>query len=265
MSAALRALLEGGPKLLPGHVWLAGAGPGDPRCLTLEVVAALAQADVLVHDALVDPAVLDLAPQAARIFAGKRGGKPSAEQADIIATLILEARRGRRVLRVKGGDPYVFGRGAEEALALAGAGVPFRVLPGLTAGLAGLAAAGIPATFREVNHAVILATGHGAEAVEGLDWATLARTGQPLVLYMAVRTLPAIAVALLEGGMAPSTPAAFVMDATLSTQRVHVTTLAALARDAAGTGLASPAIVAIGAIVALRERLLDLAAQMTTP
>lgn len=262
MSQALHALLESGPRLLPGHVWLAGAGPGDPRCLTLEVAAALAQAEVLVHDALIDPASLALAPRARRIFVGKRGGRPSASQTDINATLLQEARAGHRVLRLKGGDPYVFGRGAEEALALAEAGIPFRVLPGLTAGLAGLTAAGIPATCRAANHAVILATGHDAAAAEGLDWAALARTGQPLVVYMAVHTLPAIVVRLMAAGMSPSTPAAFVMDVTLPGQRVHVTSLGALPGEAAALGLASPAIIAIGAIVALRERLLGLAHQV---
>jgi uroporphyrin-III C-methyltransferase len=262
MTSALEALLRNGPRLLPGHVWLAGAGPGDPRCLTIEVVAALGQAEVLVHDALVDPAVLDLAPQAERIFAGKRGGRPSAEQADITAALILHAQRGRRVVRLKGGDPFVFGRGAEEAVALAEAGIPFRILPGLTAGLSGLAAASIPATMREVNHAVILATGHGAEDAEALDWAALARTGQPIVLYMATRTLPMIVAALRAGGMPPDTPAAFVMAATLPSQRVVVTTLARLVEDGAREGIGSPAVVAIGGIVAMRERLLGLAMSM---
>jgi uroporphyrin-III C-methyltransferase len=202
-----------------------------------------------------------LASGAERVFAGKRGGKPSAEQADITATLIALARAGRRVVRLKGGDPFVFGRGGEEAAALAEAGIPFRVLPGLTAGLAGLAAASIPATMREVNHAVILATGHGADSLEGLDWAALARTGQPLVLYMALRTLPAIVAALLAGGMAAATPAAIVESATLPRQRVWVTVLGGLVEEARRREVASPSVIAIGGIVAVRERLLAVAAR----
>src|SRR5205809_6193093 len=161
----------GTPVLSPGHVWLAGAGPGDPGLLTRDAFAGLSQADVVVHDALVDRRVLALAgPQARLEFAGKRGGRPSVDQADISKRLIELARAGKRVLRLKGGDPCVFGRGGEEALALAAAGVPFRLVPGLTAGLAGLTAAAIPATFRGMNRAVILAAGYGADD-DGVDWA----------------------------------------------------------------------------------------------
>ena len=158
------------------------------------------QADVVVHDALVDPRVLALAgPQARLEFAGKRGGKPSATQGDITRRLIELARAGQRVLRLKGGDPFVFGRGGEEAKALAAAGVPFRVIPGVTAGLAALAAASIPATLRGVNRAVIFAAGHGAD--EDFDWAPLARAGQPIVLYMVMHNLEQIAAALLAAGL----------------------------------------------------------------
>src|SRR5262245_35999299 len=152
------------PILEPGHVWLAGAGPGDPGLLTLDALAGLEQADVIVHDALVDKRVLALAGAQARFeFAGKRGGRPSATQVDISKRLIAFAKAGERVLRLKGGDPCVFGRGGEEAMALAAAGVPFRVIPGVTAGLAALAAASIPATLRGVNQAVIFATGQSAD------------------------------------------------------------------------------------------------------
>src|SRR5436853_300543 len=180
---ALVALRGRMPELLPGHVWLAGAGPGDPGLLTLDALAGLIQADVVVHDALVDARVLALAGPETRLeLAGKRGGRPSAAQDDISKRLIELAGAGLRVLRLKGGDPCVFGRGGEEALALASAGVPFRLIPGVTAGLAGLAAASIPATLRGVNHAVIFATGHGASEHDGPDWAALAQTGQPIVL-----------------------------------------------------------------------------------
>src|SRR5882724_10659592 len=187
------------PVLAPGHVWLAGAGPGDPGLLTLDALAGLSQADFVVHDALVDRRVLALAgPQARLEFAGKRGGRPSAEQRDISTRLIELARAGHRVLRLKGGDPCVFGRGGEEALALSAAGVPFRIIPGVTAGLAALAAAAIPATMREVNRAIIFAAGHGSEG-DAFDWGPLARAGAPLVLYMAMRNLAAIADQLMRG------------------------------------------------------------------
>ena len=163
------------PVLQPGHVWLAGAGPGDRGHLTLHALCGLIQADVIVYDALVDAGVLDLAQAGAvREFAGKRGGRPSIHQNDISARLVTLARENKRVLRLKGGDPYVFGRGAEEALVLARNNIPFRIVPGLTAGLAGLAAAGIPATVRGINQAIVLATGHSAEGetdpVAALDW-----------------------------------------------------------------------------------------------
>ena len=240
-------------KLQPGKVWLVGAGPGHPGQLTLDALAALDQADVIVHDDLIDPRILAAAPEAAeRLFAGKRGGRPSSAQADITATLIALARSGRRVVRLKGGDPYVFGRGGEEALALAEAGIPFRVLPGLTAGLAGLAASGIPATMRGLNHAVVLATGHAATEEGGLDWAALARLGQPIVLYMALRRLGAITSALLEAGMAAETPAAIVESGTLPGQKVASGTLAGLEALAVSENMASPCIVVIGKVVSLR-------------
>jgi uroporphyrin-III C-methyltransferase len=238
-----------------GHVWLAGAGPGDPGLLTLDALAGLSQADVIVHDALVDPRVLALAgPQARLEFAGKRGGKPSATQADISKRLIELARAGHKVLRLKGGDPFVFGRGGEEALALAAAGVPFRVIPGVTAGLAALAAASIPATLCGINRAVIFAAGHAVE--DTFDWAPLARTGQPIVLYMVMHNLERIADALMRGGLAPQTPTAIIASATTPDERILVSTLERLAADARAQTLEPPAIVVIGDIVAVRERLL---------
>jgi uroporphyrin-III C-methyltransferase len=253
--AALRAVLCDLPRLQPGSVWLAGAGPGDPGLLTLAVLAALTQADAVVHDALVDPRILALArADAALVFAGKRGGRPSAVQDDITDRLIALARAGRRVLRLKGGDPCVFGRGGEEALALARAGVPFRLLPGITAGLAGLAAAAIPATLRGVNQAIVLATGHDPEG-GALDWAALARLGQPIVLYMARRSAGAIAREMLAGGVDPDLPAAVIAAATTPRQRVAITTLRDLPAATATVPAAEPAIIVIGRIVAAREEL----------
>ena len=256
MNETLNTILGGGPRLQPGEVWLVGAGPGDPSLLTLQAVRALAQAEVVVHDALVDPRVLDLAPPTAeRIFAGKRGGRPSAAQGDITEQLIALAKAGRRVVRLKGGDPFVFGRGGEEAHALAAAGIPFRVFAGLTAGLTALLSANIPATLRGVNQAIVLATGHPAPDQPEPDWAAIARLHQPIVLYMAVRRLNTIAAALMAGGLAPEMPAAVIVAATTAEQRVLISTLAKVAADAAAANFDAPAIVAIGDIVAARGAL----------
>jgi len=256
---ALAARRAGIPVFAAGHVWLAGAGPGDPGLLTLDALAGLAQADIVVHDALVDPRVLALASAQARLeFAGKRGGKPSPIQADITQRLVVLARSGHRVLRLKGGDPFVFGRGGEEAMALAAAGIPFRVIPGVTAGLAALAAASIPATMRGTNRAVIFAAGHGAD--EDFDWAPVVRAGQPIVLYMVMHNLERIAASLIASGLSPDMPSAIIAAATTPKQRVLVTTLDQLAAEARLQKLQPPAIVVIGEIVKLREQLIAEAA-----
>lgn len=240
----------------PGEVWLAGAGPGSLECLTLGVVAALAKADAVVYDALVNPDLLLAAPNAEKHYVGKRAGVRSAAQADINALLIRLAGEGKRVLRLKGGDPNVFGRGGEEARVLAGAGVPFRFLPGLTSGLAALAGAGIPATLRGVSQAITLATGHAAEPPvpgEGPDWAALAKTGQPIVIYMGLGNLPLIRDQLLAGGLAPHTPAAVIHAASTPEERVLVSDLAGVAEAARRENIKSPALIVIGEIVAWRH------------
>jgi uroporphyrin-III C-methyltransferase len=252
---AIAANRAGVPVFMPGHVWLAGAGPGDPGLLTLDALAGLTQADVIVHDALVDARVLALAGPSARLeFAGKRGGKPSATQADISQRLVELARANKRVLRLKGGDPFVFGRGGEEAMTLAATGVPFRVIPGVTAGLAALAAASIPATLRGVNRAVIFAAGHGAD--EEFDWTALARAGQPIVLYMVMHNLQRIANALMAAGLAAQTPAAVIASATTPQQRVLISTLENIAAETRAQSFDPPAIVVIGDIVTMRDKLL---------
>jgi uroporphyrin-III C-methyltransferase len=243
----------------PGHVWLAGAGPGSLGCLTLEVGAALAEADAVVYDALVDPAALDAAAGAALHFVGKRRGAPSTSQQEINRLLVDLARGGARVLRLKGGDPTIFGRGGEEALALARAGVPFRILPGVTSSFGALAAARIPATRRGVSKALILATGHAVGSEDDVDWAALARTGQPIVIYMGLAALPAIAEALMRGGLPAVTPAAVLASATMPDERILVADLGSIAVRAAAQGIAPPALVVVGAIVALRAELLALA------
>lgn len=244
------------PDFEPGWVWLVGAGPGDPGLLTLHAVNALSKADVVVYDALVDERCLKLAADGAElVYAGKRGGKPSPKQRDITARLIELAQAGRRVLRLKGGDPFVFGRGGEEALALVDAGIPFRIVPGITAGIGGLAYAGIPATHRDANSAVTFITGHSVtgEVPDHLDWAALASGAPVLVLYMALKHMDRIARNLMEGGRAGWEPVAFVADAATERQQVVETTLAEAGKVAAT--LSPPAIVVIGPVVALRPAL----------
>jgi uroporphyrin-III C-methyltransferase len=246
------------PEFAPGSVWLVGAGPGDPGLLSLLALHALRHADVVVHDALVDPRILALARgEAALEFAGKRGGKPSPKQRDISARLVELARQGKRVLRLKGGDPFVFGRGAEEALALVAAGVPFRIVPGITAGIGGLSYAGIPTTHRETNAAVTFLTGHGSagDVPDGLDWAALARGAPVLVIYMALKHLGAIAERLIAGGRPPAEPLAIVSKAATPEQRVLETTLGAAARAAEDAAIEPPAIIVLGEVVRLRAGL----------
>ena len=258
MTDPLASLAASGglPAFDPGTVWLCGAGPGDPGLLTLHAVHALRHAEVIVYDALVSDAIMGFAgADAVREFAGKRGGKLSPSQGDITERLIALARGGRRVLRLKGGDPFVFGRGGEEALELTAADIPFRVIPGITAGIGGLAFAGIPATTRDTNDGVILMTGHLAKGGARRDWTAVAQTRLPVVLYMGMTHLADIASGLIGGGLAPETPVAIVSDATTPKQRVLETTLKTARADADRNGFKSPAIIAVGAIVDLRERL----------
>ncbi|HZB90169.1 MAG TPA: uroporphyrinogen-III C-methyltransferase [Stellaceae bacterium] len=246
------------PDFVPGSVWLVGAGPGDPGLLSLLALHALRHADTVVYDALVDPRILALArPGAALDYAGKRGGKPSPQQPDISERLVRLARAGQRVLRLKGGDPFVFGRGGEEALTLVAAGIPFRVVPGITAAIGGLAYAGIPATHRDINSAVTFVTGHASngELPDGLDWTALARGAPVLVLYMALKHLDAIARRLIAAGRPPDDPVAVVSKATTLDQRVLETVLARAAADVAAAGIEPPAIVAVGEAVTLRRTL----------
>jgi len=245
----------GWPVLEPGMVWLAGAGPGDPGLLTLHALNGLRQADVIVYDALVDRRILDFAQAGTQLdYAGKRGGKPSPEQRDISEHLVALAKAGHRVLRLKGGDPFVFGRGGEEALALAAAGIPFRVIPGITAGIGGLAYAGIPVTHRDMNHAVTFVTGHdaGGTVPDTLDWAAIARGSPVIVIYMALTHLEDIAAALIAAGRSPDEPAAIVSHASQPAQHVLETTIAAMAQEAAKAGCETPAILVVGPVVRLR-------------
>jgi uroporphyrin-III C-methyltransferase len=255
LEQAIERLAHDAPELKPGHVWLVGAGPGDPGLLTLDALAALAQADALVHDALVQETIVAVAGQAEKFFVGKRGGRLSIPQGDINALLVRLAKEGRKVVRLKGGHPLVFARGGEEALALAAEGIPFRVLSGVTSAFGGLASAGIPATMRGINGAVILATGFAAQSDDRPDWAALARTGQPIVIYMGLTHMAETVAALKDGGLAENTPAAFVENATLPEERVVTATLGTLAAAAVREKIVSPALIVIGAIVPLRAKL----------
>jgi len=243
------------PAFDKGWVWLAGAGPGDPGLITALGLHAIASADVILYDALVNEALLKLArPGADLIYAGKRGGKKSCKQSDISRTLVSLAHKAKRVLRLKGGDPFVFGRGAEEALALARGQVPFRIVPGVTAGIGGLAYAGIPVTHRDTNHVVTFVTGHGADGkLPKLDWAAIAQGSPTIVLYMARKYAGEIAAKLIAAGRAANEPAAVVGDATFDMQIVRVTTLSELGAAAAES--TAPAILVVGENVKLREGL----------
>lgn len=245
------------PEMLPGWVWLVGAGPGDPGLLTLHALNALRQAEVIVHDALVAPAILDWAnPGAQRIDMGKRGGTASPKQRDISLELVDLARAGKRVLRLKGGDPFVFGRGGEEAQTLAQHGVPFRIVPGISAGIGGLAYAGIPVTHRDTNASLTFVTGHDPKGrAPALDWAALARLGGTIVIYMGMRNLDEIAGKLIAAGRAGDTPVAIVQSASTPDQRVLETTLARAAAEAEAAQIGAPAVVCIGEAALMRQAL----------
>ncbi|MBZ8134971.1 uroporphyrinogen-III C-methyltransferase [Afifella sp. IM 167] len=252
------APFPGLPVFEPGSVWLVGAGPGDPGLMTLHAVNALAQADHVVYDALVDPSVLEYARAGAVVeYAGKRGGKPSPKQRDISLKLVELARAGSRVCRLKGGDPLIFGRGGEEALTLVAHNVPFRIVPGVTAGVGGLAYAGIPSTHRDINHAVTFLTGHDQTGLtpSSIDWQALARGSPVIVMYMAIKHLEKIAGELLAAGRGPEEPVAVVSEATTSRQRVLETSLGRAAADCAAAGMEPPALVVLGEVVRLRQGL----------
>jgi uroporphyrin-III C-methyltransferase len=239
----------------PGKVWLVGAGPGDPELLTLKAVRALGEADVVLVDDLVHRDVLAHVRPGARIVpVGKRGGCRSTPQAFIERLMVRLARRGQVVVRLKGGDPLVFGRGGEEMLALAAAGIECAVVSGVTAGIAAPAAVGIPVTHRGVSRGAIFVTGHSTADGETPDWHALARTGLTLVIYMGITRLVAITQALIAGGLDATTPAAAVQSGTTRAQRTVVTTLGTLAQAVRDAGLGSPAIVVIGEVAMLARR-----------
>lgn len=243
------------PPFLPGTVWLVGAGPGGPGLASLLAYHALGEADVIVYDALVSEELLKLAPRRVeRVFAGKRGGKPSPKQVDISLQLVEYAGQGKRVLRLKGGDPFMFGRGGEEAGALVKAGVPFRIVPGISAGLGGLAYAGIPITHRDTNQSVLFLTGHDEHGTvpQAVDWAAVATAAPVIVMFMAVKHLGLIAGRLLASGRAPGDKLTIISHAATPKQSVIETTLAQAPHL---IDVPTPAIVVLGPVGAYRASL----------
>ena len=239
-----------------GFVHLVGAGPGDPDLLTLKAARLIAAADVVVYDHLVGPGVMALVPRGAElVYAGKERANHALPQPDINALLVDLARSGKRVVRLKGGDPFVFGRGGEEAAALAASGIGFEVVPGVTAACGVAAAARIPLTHRDHAHALTFVTGHLRDGTMDLDWAALARPQQTLVVYMGLAGLPDLCRQLVAHGRSASTPAAVIQQGTLPTQRVVRATLATLPERVRAAGLVPPTLIVVGEVVSLSETL----------
>jgi uroporphyrin-III C-methyltransferase / precorrin-2 dehydrogenase / sirohydrochlorin ferrochelatase len=239
-----------------GEVTLVGAGPGDPELLTLKALRALQDADVILHDRLVPAAVLDLARRdAVRICVGKAAGQVGSTQEEINALLIEHASQGKRVVRLKGGDPFVFGRGGEELQALAAAQIAYSVVPGITAAAGCAAYAGIPLTHRDYAHSVSFVTGHARSDGQEPDWRALASPGATAVFYMGLARLEHIVQQLMEHGAEPARPAAIIAQGTTAHQRVIAATLATLGRVSADANLESPALLVVGDVVALHSTL----------
>lgn len=240
----------------PGKVWLVGAGPGDPDLLTVKAARVLRAARLVLHDHLVGGGVMELLPaDARRVCVGKRDRRHTMPQEEINSLLVALSASGEDVVRLKGGDPYVFGRGGEEAQALAAAGVPFEVVPGITSAQGMSACAGIPLTHRDHASSVLLVTGHVREGSEAPDWDALARPRQTVVIYMGLSALAHICRQLVAHGLPTDTPAAVVEQATTPRQRVTTGTLLTLPLLAQAQQVAAPALIVVGEVVALRETL----------
>ena len=257
-------MLGSTPSAAPGVVWLVGAGPGDPELLTLKALRVLGTADVVVHDGLVSDEILDMAPsQARRISVAKRKSRHSYAQDEINKMLVAFAREGLTVVRLKGGDPFMFGRGGEELEACREAGINCHVVPGVTAALAASAGAGAPLTHRGLAQAVTFVTGHAAQGVEpDLDWASLARVNQTLVIYMGLSTAAMIAARLMAAGRIGSTPTLIVENASRADERRIATTLAEL--SSAAKSVTGPALLIVGEAMSLAQAG-GLPAELVTP
>ena len=239
-----------------GEVYLVGSGPGDPDLLTFRAFRLMQKADVVLYDRLTDERIMSLVRrEAERVYVGKRPDNHELPQEEISALLVRLAQEGKRVLRLKGGDPFVFGRGGEEIETLAEHGVPFQVCPGVTAAIGASSYAGIPLTHRDHAQACVFVTGHGKEGRVDLDWTALIQPRQTVAIYMGLRNLEPLTRAFVAHGASPDLPAAIVENATRPNQRVVVATLGTLAEKARAAGLHGPSIVILGTVVALREKL----------
>lgn len=244
------------PRPSSGRVYLVGAGPGDPELLTLRAVRLLQQAQVIVYDHLVSSAVLDfVSPTAERIYAGKRRNEHTLRQEQINALLVKLAREGKQVVRLKGGDPFIFGRGGEELQALAAHDIAFEVVPGVTAASGVSSYAGIPLTHRDYAQSCIFVTGHLKDGTADLDWPSLVRPRQTVVIYMGLGGLPEICRQMMQHGAAPTLPIAVVQDGSIATQKVVTGTLADMPERVAEQGLKSPCLTIIGEVVKLHDSL----------